>query len=153
VMGVYDPFLCEKLAGVFQMLGAERALVVHGMGMDEITNTGETRISELKDGTVKSYSLMPQDLGYPLARPQDIAGGAPEDNARKLVAVMRGERSPARDIIAMNGGAAVYVSGLAGTLKEGAKMAEDAIDSGKALQVLQRMVEMNGDAQKLERFL
>jgi anthranilate phosphoribosyltransferase len=66
---------------------------------------------------------------------------------------MKGERSPARDIIAMNGGAAVYVSGRAPTLKEGAKMAEEAIDSGKALQVLQRMVEMNGDAKKLERFL
>ena len=86
VMGVYDPLLCEKLAQVFQMLGTERALVVHGMGMDEITNTGETTVSELKDGMVKSYSLMPQDLGYPLARPEDIAGGAPEDNARKLVA-------------------------------------------------------------------
>ncbi len=153
VMGVYDPLLCGKLAQVLRMLGTERALVVHGMGMDEITNTGETRVSELKDGVVKSYSLMPQDLGYPLARPQDIAGGVPEDNARKLVAVIRGEKSPARDIIAMNGGAAVYVSGQASTLKEGAKKAEEAIDSGKALEVLQRMVEMNGDAQKLERFL
>jgi anthranilate phosphoribosyltransferase len=153
VMGVYDPLLCEKLAQVLQMLGTERALVVHGMGMDEITNTGETKISELKDGIVKSYSLMPQDLGYPLARPQDIAGGLPEDNAGKLVAVMNGEKSPARDIIAMNGGAAVYVSGRAPTMKEGAKMAEEAIDSGKALDVLRRMVEMNGDARKLERFL
>jgi anthranilate phosphoribosyltransferase len=153
VMGVYDPLLCEKLARVLLMLGTERALVVHGMGMDEITNTGETKVSELKDGVVKSYTLMPQDLGYPLAGPQDIAGGEPQDNARKLVAVMRGERSPARDIIAMNGGAAVYVSGRATTLKEGAKMAEEAIDSGKALLVLQRMVEMNGDAKKLERFL
>ena len=153
VMGVYDPLLCEKLAQVFLMLGTQRALVVHGMGMDEITNTGETKISELKDGIVKSYRIMPQDLGYPLARPQDIAGGAPEDNARMLVAVMRGERSPARDIIAINGGAAVYVSGRASTLKEGAKKAEEAIDSGKALDVLRRMVEMNGDAKKLERFL
>jgi anthranilate phosphoribosyltransferase len=152
-MGVYDPLLCEKLAGVFRMLGTERALVVHGMGMDEITNTGETLVSELKDGTVKSYRLMPQDLGYPLARQEDIAGGAPEENARRLVAVMKGERSAARDIIAMNGGAAVYVSGQAGTLKEGARMAEEAIDSGKALQVLKGMVEINGDARKLERFL
>ena len=153
VMGVYDPKLCEKLARVLLMLGTQRALVVHGMGMDEITNTGETKVSELKDGMVKSYSLMPQDLGYSLARPQDIAGGLPEDNAGKLVAVMKGERSPARDIIAMNGGAAIYVSGRAPTLKEGAMMAEEAIDSGKALEVLQRMVEMNGDAKKLERFL
>jgi anthranilate phosphoribosyltransferase len=66
---------------------------------------------------------------------------------------MKGERSPARDIIAMNGGAAVYVSGQAATLREGARMAEDAIDSGKALEILQEMVEMNGDPKKLERFL
>jgi len=153
VMGVYDPLLCEKLARVFQMLGTHRALVVHGMGMDEITNTGETTVSELKDGMVKSYSLMPQNLGYPLAGPQDIAGGSPEDNARKLMAVMRGERSPARDIIAMNSGAAIYVSEQASTLKEGAKMAEEAIDSGKALDVLRQMGEMNGDMKTLERFL
>ena len=127
--------------------------MVHGIGMDEITNTGETLISELKDGTVKSYRLMPQDLGYPLARQEDIAGGTPEENARRLVDVMKGKRSAARDIIVMNGGAAVYVSGRAGTLKEGARMAEEAIDSGKALQALKGMVEMNGDAQKLERFL
>ncbi len=153
VMGVYDPLLCEKLARVFQMLGTETALVVHGMGMDEITNTGETQVSELKDGVIKSYSLMPQDLGYPLARPQDIAGGAPQDNAKKLMAVMKGEKSPVRDIIAMNGGAAVYVSGRTTTLNEGAKKAEEAIESGKALEVLRRMVEMSGDAKKLERFL
>ncbi|MDD1749887.1 MAG: anthranilate phosphoribosyltransferase [Methanothrix sp.] len=153
VMGVYDPRLCEKLANVLKVLGTERAMIVHGMGMDEISNTGETLVSELYEGTVKSYKIMPQDLGYPLARQQDIIGGAPEENARKLVAVVKGEKSPARDIIAMNSGAAVYVSGLAATLKEGARMAEESIDSGKALKLLQRMVEMNGDAQKLERFL
>jgi anthranilate phosphoribosyltransferase len=153
LMGVYDPQLCEKLARVLLMLGTERALVVHGMGMDEITNTGETMVSELKDGTVRSYSLMPQDLGYFPARQQDIEGGTPEENAKKLVAVLRGERSMARDIIAMNGGAAVYLSGRAATLKEGAKKAEEAIDSGKALELLRKMVEMNGDIKKLERFL
>jgi len=153
LMGVYDPLLCEKLAHVLELLGSERAMVVHGMGMDEITNTGETLISELNEGTVKSYKIMPQDLGYPLAMAKDIAGGSPEENARKLVAVMRGERSPARDIIVMNSGAAVYVSGRASTHKEGAKNAEEAIDSGKALKVLQKMVDMNGDTQKLERFL
>lgn len=153
LMGVYDPLLCEKLARVFLMLGAERALVVHGMGMDEITNTGETMISELKDGTVESYCIMPQDLGYPLCKQQDIAGGLPEENARKLVAVMKGEQSPRRDIIAMNAGAAIYVSGKAMSLKEGANMAEEAIDTGKALSLLERMTEMNGEPEKLERFL
>jgi anthranilate phosphoribosyltransferase len=96
---------------------------------------------------------MPQDLGYPLSRQQDIAGGLPEENARKLVAVMKGERSPARDIIAMNAGAAIYVSGKALTLKEGASMAEEAIDTGKALRLLEKIAKMNGEPEKLERFL
>jgi anthranilate phosphoribosyltransferase len=153
VIGVYDPNLCEKLAQVLRFLGADRAMVVHGDGMDEITNTGETSIAELRDGVVKSYKLRPEDLGYPLARASDIAGGTPEENAGKLVQVMLGKKSPARDIIAMNSGAAVYVSGLASTLKKGAEMAEAAIDSGKALETLQRMVDMNGEPQRLERFL
>lgn len=153
VMGVYDPRLASKLASVFQMLGTERAMVVHGQGMDEITNTGATQISELNDGLVQSYSITPQDLGYPLARQQDITGGTPEENARILVSVMKGEKSAARDIIAMNSGAAVYISGKAPNLKEGAKMAEDAIDTGKALELLHKMVEMNGDYGKLVRFL
>jgi anthranilate phosphoribosyltransferase len=153
VMGVYDPHLCDKLAQVLRTLGAERAMVVHGEGMDEITNTGETYVAELRDGIVKGYKLRPEDLGYPLARASDIAGGTPEENAGKLVQVMQGKESPARDIIAMNSGAAVYVSGLASTLKKGAEMAEAVIDSGKALETLQRMVSMNGEPQRLERFL
>jgi anthranilate phosphoribosyltransferase len=153
VMGVYDPRLCEKLAQVLNALGTERAMVVHGMGMDEITNTGETAVSELKDGEVRSYSLHPGDFGYPLASARDIAGGTPEENARKLVNVLRGERSPARDIIAMNSGAAVYVSGQASTLQDGTRMAEAALDSGSALQTLKRMVDMNGDPEKMRRFL
>jgi anthranilate phosphoribosyltransferase len=153
VMGVYDPSLCEKLASVLKVLGSDRALVVHGEGMDEITNTGQTLVSELKDGEVKSYRLHPQDLGYPLGSAKDIAGGTPEENAAKLVTILLGERSPARDVIAMNSGAAVYVSGRADTLKDGARMAERALDSGAALQTLKRMVEMNGDSAKLERFL
>lgn len=153
VMGVYDPKLCEKLAQVLSSLGSKRAMVVHGQGMDEITNTGVTLVSELSAGSVRSYSLHPEDFGYPLARAEDIAGGTPEENARKLVDVLKGERSPARDVIAMNSGAAVYISGLASTLQEGARIAESSLDSGSALQTLKRMVEMNGEPEKLRRFL
>ena len=153
VMGVYDPSLCEKLACVLQILGAKRAMVVNGEGMDEITNTGETRVSELKDGSVKSYTLRPEDLGYPQAESADIAGGMPDENAKRLVEVLKGETSAARDIIVINSGAAVYVSGLVSTMKKGASMAEDAIDSGEALKTLQRMVKASGEPEKLERFL
>lgn len=153
VMGVYDPRLCEKLASVLNLLGSERALVVHGMGMDELTNTGRTQVSELKDGKVSSYTVHPEDFGYPLARPQEIAGGTPEDNARRLVSILKAERSRARDIIAMNGGAAIYVSGRAATLADGMAQAEEALETGRALQVLKKMVRMNGEPEKLERFL
>ena len=153
VMGVYDPRLCEKLANVLNILGSERALVVHGSGLDEITNTGETTVSELKDGSVKSYSLNPQDLGYPKVKPEEIAGGMPFENAEKLVGVLKGQRSPARDIVAINSGAALYVSSKAASLQEGARLAEEALDSGKALSLLERMVKLNGEPEKLERFL
>jgi anthranilate phosphoribosyltransferase len=153
VMGVYDPRLCEKLANVLNILGTKRALVVHGSGLDEITNTGETVVSELKDGSVKSYRLHPEDLGYLTVKPEEITGGMPFENAQKLVGVMKGQPSPARDIVAINSSAALYVSGKAASLKEGASMAEKAIDSGLALDLLKRMVQMNGEPEKLERFL
>jgi anthranilate phosphoribosyltransferase len=153
VMGVYDPLLCEKLANVLNILGSERALVVHGSGLDEITNTGETTISELNNGSVKSYRLNPQDLGYPKVMLEEIAGGMPFENAEKLVGVLKGKMSPARDIVAINSGAALYVSGKAASMKEGACLAEEALDSGNALSLLERMVKLNGEPERLERFL
>ena len=153
VVGVYDPRLCEKLANVLNILGTNRAMVVHGSGLDEITNTGETTISELREGAVKSYSLHPEELGYPVVKPWEIEGGLPFENAEKLVGVMKGQISPARDIVAINSGAALYVSGKAASWKEGASLAEEAIDSGLALDLLKRMAQMNGEPEKLERFL
>ncbi len=154
VMGVYDPALCPKLAQVLGLLGSSRALVVHGQGMDEIANTGETIVSELRDdGSVESYTIMPEDMGYPLAKPSDIAGGTPYENAEILVRILQGVRSPARDIVAMNAGAAVDVSGRASSIEEGAALAEEAIDSGKSIELLKRLVEMNGNVERLGRFL
>jgi anthranilate phosphoribosyltransferase len=153
VMGVYDPNLCEKVANVLLILGSKRAMVVHGQGMDEITNTGETTVSELRNGSVRSYSINPEDLGYPVVSAEMIAGGTPFENAQRLANVMKGEISPCRDIVAINSGAALYVSGKASSLKEGAKTAEDALDSGAALRMLKRMVSLNGDPRKLGRFL
>jgi anthranilate phosphoribosyltransferase len=153
VMGVYDPKLCEKMAEVLRILGTTRALVVHGSGLDEITNTGKTMISELKGDSVKSYLISPNDLGYPIVKPEEIAGGSPYENAHKLVEVLKGKTSPDRDIVAINSGAALYVSGKAASLKEGACLAEESIDSGKALDLLVRMVKTNGEPEKLERFL
>jgi len=108
---------------------------------------------KLKDGTVRSYRIYPQDFGYGLAKAEEIAGGTPEENALKLIKVLKGEDSRARDIITMNAGAAIYVSGRAATLKNGSRLAEEALDSGKALETLKQMVAMNGDPGKLGRFL
>jgi anthranilate phosphoribosyltransferase len=153
VMGVYDPNLCEKLAAALKILGAARAMVVHGAGLDEITNTGPTLISELKGESLRTYTMTPEEFGYPLASLEDIRGGSPEENAKKLVEILSGARNPGRDIVAMNSGAALYVIGIAETLFDGASMAEEAIDSGRALETLKRMVSTNGNPEKLERFL
>lgn len=153
VMGVYDPDLCEKLASALKVLGSERAMVVHGSGLDEITNTGPTQISELNEETLRTYTVTPEDFGYPLASLDEIRGGSPEENALKLVKILSGARSPGRDIVAMNSGAALYVSGIAETLFDGARLAEESIDSGKALETLKKMVFATGNPEKLERFL
>jgi anthranilate phosphoribosyltransferase len=153
LMGVYDPRLCDKLAAALKILGAERAMVVHGSGLDEITNTGPTRISELDGGRLSSRTVTPEDFGYPLARIEDIRGGTPQENAAKLVEILSGAKGPGRDVVAMNAGAALFVSGISETLTDGARMAEDAIDSGKGLETLKRMVFSCGSPEKLERFL
>lgn len=153
LLGVYDPRLCEKLAMVLKSLDSERALVVHGQGLDEITNTGETFISELMNGSVKNYLLHPKDFGYPLANLKDITGGTPYENATILIGVLQGERSPSRDIIAMNSGAALYLAGKSSDILGGVRLAEEALDSGAAMETLKRMVQFNGEPEKLERFI
>ncbi|AET65337.1 anthranilate phosphoribosyltransferase [Methanothrix harundinacea] len=153
VMGVYDPRLCDKLALALKILGTERALVVHGSGLDEITNTGPTRISELDRGALKSYTVTPQEFGYPLARIEEIRGGSPEENAGRLVEILSGAKGPGRDVVAMNSGAALYVAGIAESLFDGARMAEESIDSGRALTTLKRLVASCGSPERLERFL
>ncbi len=153
VMGVYDPTLCDKLASALKILGAERAVVVHGSGLDEITNTGTTLISELNRGSLRTYTVTPEEFGYPRASLVEIKGASPEENAKKLVDILSGAQNPGRDIVAMNSGAALYVSGIAETLFDGARMAEESIDSGRALETLKRMVDANGNPEKLERFL
>ncbi|MCJ7444402.1 MAG: anthranilate phosphoribosyltransferase [Methanotrichaceae archaeon] len=153
LLGVYDPSLCEKLAHVLKILGSERALVVHGQGLDEITNTGETSISELRNGSINNYLLHPNDFGYSLANLNDITGGNPSYNATILVRILNGEHMPTRDIVAMNAGAALYVAGKASNILEGARLAEEALDSGRAMEILKRMVQFNGEPKKLERFI
>lgn len=153
VLGVFDGSLCEPIANVLNMLGTERALVVHGSGMDEITTTGETRIVELNQGGITKYTITPESLGIRRALINELAGGTPEENARDIVEVLKGRKGAKRDIIAINAGAALLVGGKAESLASGIKMANQAIDSGAALNKLKEFVSVAGEPNKLSRFL
>jgi len=140
VLGVFSVDLCEVMARVLKNLGSERAIVAHGMdGLDEISTLGKTRISELKDGVVRGYDLDPGEMGLPKARAQDIAGGQTlEENVEILMAVLQGEKGPRRDIVCLNAAAALVVAGKAEDLRQGFGMAKKEIDSGAALDCLER---------------
>ncbi len=153
VIGVFDPALCEPLANVLSILGTQRALVVHGNGMDEISNTGETRIVELNKGKITKYTFTPEKLGIKRASISDISGGTPEENARDIVDVLKGKKGAKRDIITLNAGAALLVSGKVENLASGIKLANQSIDSGAALNKLKELIGAAGDPEKLERFL
>ncbi len=137
LVGTYDPGLTEIMAEVLSELGARRALVVHGDGMDELSTLSPTKISEVSNGSVRTYMLDPTSLGFTPPDPQALAGGAPEENARITEGVLRGEHTPARDIILLNAAAALQVAGLAGGIREGIALASRSIDSGAAYERLE----------------
>lgn len=142
VLGVYAAHLTELLAQVLAGLGSTRALVVHGAdGLDEITITSESKITELREGELKTYSVAPEDLGLGRATLGDIQGGDARQNSRIILEVLHGSRGPRRDIVLLNAAAALMVSGRASDLKEGVTAAADSIDSGMALTKLERLIE------------
>lgn len=153
VIGVFDKNLCNTMATVLGILGSERALVVHGSGMDEISNIGETHVAELRAGKVSTYTLRPEDLGFKRAKSADIAGGTPDANARMLVKILQGERGARRDIVVMNSAAALLVGGAVKDLPEGVEEAYRVIDGGDALAKLTNFVAEAGDMSLLARFL
>jgi len=132
VMGVYSQALVEPIGQVLRDLGAEHALVVHGDGLDEITTTGSTTVSEVRDGEVRTYTLEPERFGLRRVRVEDLAGGRPEDNAALMQRVFGGETGPLAEVTALNAGAAIYVAGLAPTLEEGVEAARGVLASGAA---------------------
>jgi len=144
LLGVYDPNLVVPLARVLGDLGVQRAMVVHGAGLDEITTTGETTVAELVEGEVVSYTLDCTKFGIPRSPPAAIRGGGPEENARILLSVLAGEDGPARDIVLLNAGAAIYIGGKADDLAGGIECAEASIDSGAALDRLHRLARVSG---------
>lgn len=144
LVGVYSPEITEKIAVVMSRLGVERAFVVSGKDhMDEITTTGATVISEIKDGNVTTYEVTPEEFGLKRAALDDLRGGDGAENAKIAKRILTGEKGPKRDIVLLNAGAALYIARLADSVKEGILMAEESIDSGNAMRVLQELEEMS----------
>jgi anthranilate phosphoribosyltransferase len=146
VVGVFEEGLTEKLARVLGRLGCERALVVYGRdGLDELSTLGETKVSELVDGEVLTYTLTPEELGMDRARAEELVGGDAAENARMLVRILSGEeRGPRREVVLMNAAAALLVGGKVLDLREGVERASEAVDSGKALEKLREFVRATG---------
>ena len=150
VIGVPSQELGEKLVQVLYRLGSKHSLVVHGLdGMDELSIAGQSRVWELRDGKIKRYSVSPEDFGLERAGVEIIRGGTPQENALVLRSVLAGETGPGRDAVLMNAAAAVVVggktrhkSGLT-ALKEGIMIASEAIDSGGALDKLEKLIKFS----------
>jgi anthranilate phosphoribosyltransferase len=141
VIGVAAATLTESLARVLAELGTYRAFVVHGAdGLDEISNTGESRVSEVREGVVRTYTVRPEDFGMPRASIKDLLGGDREQNAEIIRAVLDGKPGPRRDIVLMNAAAALVAGGRARDLKDGAAVAAQSIDSRAARGKLDALV-------------
>jgi anthranilate phosphoribosyltransferase len=144
VIGVYSAALTEPLARVLAELGTSRAFVVHGAdGLDEISNTGESRLSEVREGTVRTFTVRPEDFGLTRASIGDLKGGDREQNASIIRSLLAGETGPKRDIVLMNASAALVAGGRARELKEGVGLAVRSIDEGAARSKLDALIALS----------
>lgn len=140
LLGVFSVDLTEPLAKALAKLGSKHVLVVAGKdGLDEITTTGETVISELKNGKVKTYKVKPTDFGIKKAKPADLKGRDFAFNAKLALDILNGKKGPQRDIVILNAGAAIYAADIAKNIKAGVKLAKESIDSRKAIQKLEAL--------------
>lgn len=147
LVGVFDEHWVEPLAHVLKNLGSEAVWVVHGSdGLDEITTTGPTKVAELKNGVVTTFEITPDAAGLPVARFEDLKGGDPTFNAAALRALLAGTKNAYRDIVVLNVAAALVMCNKADTLDAGARMAEQAIDSGKANDALSALIATSNEA-------
>jgi len=142
VLGVYDKELVEPLANVLNNLGVKSALSVYGVdGMDEISASDKTCVCEIKDGETKSYEIDPMDFGFEKCRKEDLVGGVPKENAQITLDILKGQKGPKRNAVVLNSAAGLYVAGVVESIKDGVKIAEEIIDSGKALTQLEKFIE------------
>jgi anthranilate phosphoribosyltransferase len=147
LIGLYSGDLVGMIAHVLKNLGSVCAMVVHGMeGLDEISLCGSTKVAELRGGEVKEYTIEPEQFGLKRCHIEDLNGGNAEQSATIVRRVLQGEEGPARDVVLLNGGAALYVAGSAATIQDGMRVAAESIDSGKAREKLARLAEMTNAA-------
>ena len=141
LVGVSRPEFTELLARTLMLLGTTRAWVVHGAdGIDELTTTGYTKISECRNGAVNTFYLHPTDVGLPKAPAGSLQGGDAQENARIVESVLGGARGPAREVVLLNAGAALFIAGAAASMTGGIARAAKAIDQGAAKRTLERLV-------------
>ncbi len=144
LVGVPRPEFTELMARALMLLGSKRAWVVHGAdGIDELTTTGYTKISECRNGAVNTFYLHPADVGLPKAPAGSLQGGDAHENARIIEGILGGRLGPARDVVLLNAGASLFIAGAAGSVDEGIRFASRAIDRGDAKRTLERLVSIS----------
>ncbi|MBQ9239593.1 MAG: anthranilate phosphoribosyltransferase [Treponema sp.] len=144
LLGVYDEYLVEPLAQVLVNLGVKRGMVVYGQDrLDEISLSAPTTICEIKDGWFKTSVITPEDFGLERCSKDDLRGGTPEENAKITLAILNGEKGHKRHAVLMNAGAAFYIGGKVENMKDGIALAAKLIDSGRALETLNKLIEVS----------
>ena len=145
LLGVYDDYLVEPLASVLVSLGIKRGMVVYGQDkLDEISMSAPTTICEIRDGWYRTCVIKPEDFGLVRCAKEDLRGGTPEENAKITKAILRGEEAgPKRDAVLLNAGASLYIGGKADTMQDGVALAARLIDSGKAMETLEKLIEVS----------
>ena len=151
LVGVLRPEFTELLARSLMLLGSTRAWVAHGAdGIDEISTTGYTKISECRGGSVNTFYLHPADVGLPKAAKASLGGGNAEENAGIVTRVLEGAPGPPRDIVVLNAGAGLFIAGAAASVADGMRRASDAIDRGDAARTLERMASLSAAEESSE---
>ena len=146
LLGVYDEYLIEPLAKVLMELGVKRGMVVYGMDkLDEISLSAPTKVCEIKDGSLHTYEIKPEDFGLFRCKKEDLAGGDPKENAAITLSILKGEKGAKRDAVLLNAGAALYIGEKAKSIQEGINLAARLIDSKKALKVLEDFIKVSNE--------
>ena len=141
LMGVYEEALIEPLAQVLSNLGVNNAMVVYGKDkLDEISMSDKTIVCEIRDGKFRRYEIEPEDFGFEKCKKEALTGGTSEENAAITLAILNGEKGPRRNAVVLNSGAALYLAGKCSSIEEGVRLAEQLIDSGRALEQLKAFV-------------